>query len=204
MQYELSNEVENVADAVIKQFHPDLSSKKIHYLILDKKDGDGMSVAKWSKGHQIAAEIKVISGDAAFLLSGESRTDDNGPASVVVLKVYRIPWTLIEKGKTREALVDSQLCRLIYDDETGKPSVLEYDAKVHNSNLKRFGAWNNELEKLIDATKELPLIEIAEGKDKVKIQKAAAGNGKAEETPKSDITSLKQDVAKKRGRTATA
>lgn len=208
MQYEVSQEVEKVANKVIREHHPDLAHKTIHYLKLDKKDSDGMSVAKWSKGHQIAAEIKVLSGDAAFLISKESRTDDDGPTSVVVLKVYSLPWNNIKEDRVREALIDSQLCRLVYDDETGKPSILEYDAKVHNSNLKRFGAWNNELLGLWNATKELPLFE---ENGKAKVQKAAAGNSKAVDgnghadkpvessAPVSNLEPIKETVAKKRG-----
>lgn len=209
--YELSREVEKVADKVIKQHHPDLMSKKVYYVIVDKKDSDGVSVAKFSKGHQIPAEIKVISGDAAFLISGETSTDDNGPLSVVLVKVYRNPWKFI-KEDTREALLDSQLCRLIYNDETGKPSIEDYDAKVNNSNLKRYGAWNNEITALFNATKELPLIaEIEKAETGVKVQKAAAGNGstadnsKAEPVaPVSNLAPLKDDVARRRGRAARA
>ena len=205
MQYELSSEVEKVASKVIRQHHPDLAHKKIYYLLLDKKDADGMSVAKWSKGHQIAAEIKVISGDAAFLLSRESRSDDLGPESVVVVKVYSLPWRNIDKEQTREALLDSQLCRLVYDDETGKPSIMEYDAKVYGSNLKRYGAWNHEIERLFEATKELPLLE---GLDKAAAPKVvkANGNGKEAEAPPAPaaLPPITEAVAKKRGRAARA
>jgi hypothetical protein len=206
--YELSHEVEKVATKVIKQYHPDLLSKKVYYVIVDKKDSDGVSVAKFSKGHQIPAEIKVINGDAAFLISGESSTDDNGPLSVVLCKVYRTPWKHL-KEETREALLDSQLCRVIYDDETGKPSILEYDAKVNNSNLKRYGAWNHEIERLFDATKELPLIkEIEKAESEVKVVKAN-GNGKVVEPENpsasvSNLAPLKDEVAKRRGKDRAA
>lgn len=212
--YELSREVEKVADKVIKQHHPDLMSKKVYYVIVDKKDSDGVSVAKFSKGHQIPAEIKVINGDAAFLISGETSTDDNGPLSVVLVKVYRNPWKFI-KEDTREALLDSQLCRLIYDDETGKPSIEDYDAKINNSNLKRYGAWNNEITALFNATKELPLIaEIEKAETGVKVQKAAAANGTTVDNGKAAPTNteivasalepLKETVARRRGRAARA
>lgn len=171
MQYEISSEVEKVANEVIKQHHPDLRSKTIHYLILDKKDSDGMSVRKMSKDKTVAAEIKILTGDAAFLISGESRTDDNGPSSIVVVKVYQLPWRTLEQ-KTREALIDSQICRLVYDDETGAPSLVDFDAKLSNSNVARFGAWNLDIERLQNAMKDLPLFE---ENGKPKVQKAAAG-----------------------------
>lgn len=203
--YELSNEVEKVATNVIRRHHPDLLSKKVYYVIVDKKDSDGLSVPKTSKGHQIPAEIKVINGDAAFLISGETSTDDNGPLSVVLVKVYSRPWRFI-KEETREALLDSQLCRLIYDDETGKPSILEFDAKVNNSNIKRYGAWNREIEGLLNATKELPLIaEIEKAESGAKVVKAN-DNGKIVEPPPpaSNLEPLSKTVnAKKRGRAAT-
>jgi len=195
MQYELSSEVAKVAERVIKQHHPDLYSKRIHYLMLDKKDDKGSSVSKKSKGHQVFAEIKVLSSDAAFLISGEARTDDDGPMPVVVLKVYRMPWMNL-KADTREALIDSQLCRLIYDDETGRPSIMEYDAKLFNANLAHYGAWNDDIEKVLKATKDLPLFE-ENGKPKaeeVKVVKAAAGNGKIVEVEGNGVTESKPDL----------
>ncbi len=207
MQYELSNEVEKVADEVIKQFHPDLRSKDIRYMILDPKDSDGTSKPKVTKDHQIPAEIKILPEDAAFLVSGESRTDDNGPHSIVIVKVNRYLWDRANKDNIRKALLDSQLCRLIYDDETGRASILEYDAKLSNSNLARFGAWNNELKRVAQITEGLPLLKGLEESvtNQVKVVKPTAGNGKvAEEAPKSDLPSLKQEVAKKRGRGASA
>lgn len=207
MQYELSSEVAKVAEGVIKRHHPDLYSKRIHYLMLDKKDDKGSSVSKKSKGHQVFAEVKVLSSDAAFLISGEARTDDDGPVPVVVLKVYRMPWMNL-KAETREALIDSQLCRLIYDDETGRPSIMEYDAKLFNANLAHYGAWNDDIESVLKATKDLPLFE-ENGKPKIqKAAAAAAGNGKdaeanGKENPTASVSNLeplKEVVTKKRSR----
>jgi hypothetical protein len=209
MQYELSSEVAKVAEGVIKRHHPDLYSKRIHYLMLDKKDDKGSSVSKKSKGHQVFAEIKVLSSDAAFLISGEARTDDDGPTPVVVLKVYRMPWMNL-KAEIREALIDSQLCRLIYDDETGRPSIMEYDAKLFNANLAHYGAWNDEIERVLRATKDLPLFEenSKPKEQEVKIIKANS-NGKvveevAPEAPKSDLPSITEHAKQKRGRVARA
>ncbi len=205
MQYEISSEVAKVAEGVIKRHHPDLYSKRIHYLMLDKKDDKGSSVSKKSKGHQVFAEIKVLSSDAAFLISGEARTDDDGPTPVVVLKVYRMPWMNL-KAETREALIDSQLCRLSYNDETGRPSIEEYDAKLHGANLAHYGAWNDEIERVLRAPKDLPLFEEnGKPKEEVKVVKAN-GNGKAveasaPETPKSDLPSISEHANQKRGRT---
>jgi Putative phage metallopeptidase len=206
MQYELSSEVAKVAERVIKQHHPDLYSKRIHYLMLDKKDDKGSSVSKKSKGHQVFAEIKVLSGDAAFLVSGEARTDDDGPKPIVVLKVYRMPWMNL-KTETREALIDSQLCRLTYDDETGRPSIMEYDAKLFGANIAHYGTWNDEIERVLRAAKDLPLFE-ENGKPKtesdVKVIKPN-GNGKAveasaPEAPKTDLPPIQETVNQKRGR----
>ena len=207
MQYELSSEVAKVAEGVIKRHHPDLYSKRIHYLMLDKKDDKGSSVSKKSKGHQVFAEIKVLSSDAAFLISGEARTDDDGPMPVVVLKVYRMPWMNL-RAETREALIDSQLCRLIYDDETGRPSIMEYDAKLLSANLAHYGAWNDEIQRVLKAPKDLPLFE-ENGKPKEEVKVVKAGNGKVvdpdangkTETPKPDLPSISEHANQKRGRT---
>jgi hypothetical protein len=205
MQYELSSEVEKVAAKVIKQHHPDLTHKKIYYLALDLIDEKtGVSKAKKSKGHQIAAEIKVVSGDAAFLISGETSTDDKGPLSVVVVKVYRNPWKFIKEEKTREAVLHSQLCRLDYDELTGKPTILEFDAKLMAANVAKYGAYNEDIERILKAAKDLPLFE-ENGKQKEEVKAVKAnGNGKAVEEPAkptSDLPPIQEQVNQKRGRT---
>ena len=115
---------------------------------------------------------------------------------------------LEQHAEIREALIDSQLCRLIYDDETGRPSIMEYDAKLFNANLAHYGAWNDEIERVLNAAKDLPLFAEPE-KSEVKIKKAAAGNGQIVDqnptasVPKSNLEPLKETVAKKRGRQVT-
>lgn len=213
MQYELSSEVEKVANSLIKQFHPDLSSKKIVFVSQERKDkATGESQKQMRRGKPVFADVKVIGGLNAFLVSGEARTDENGPVPFVCMVVSRHAWNYL-KPKQREGMIDEQLCRIDYDTESGRPSVLDYDAKAYVANLKRFGAWNDDLDALLKHADEFPLFadldESVTGNG-VKVKKAAAGadanNGKAEtaEPPKSELGSLKDQVAKKRGRVATA
>ena len=209
MQYELSNEVEKVANSLIKQFHSDLASEKIVFVTQERKDkSTGKSQAQMRKGKPVFADVKVVGGLNAFLVSGEARTDENGPVPFVCMVVSRHAWNYL-KPKQREGMIDEQLCRLDYDTESGRPTVLDYDAKAYVANLKRFGAWNDDLESLLKHADEFPLFaDLDESVTGVKVQKAAAGaaagNGKAETAPKSELGSLKDQVAKKRGRAAGA
>lgn len=177
MQYELSSEMEKIARRVINRYHPDLSSKDIKYVMLSKFDKEGQLIEKRSKnGHIVMAEVETITGTKAFLISGSSRTDENGPAGYFAVKVYRYTWNLLDENE-REALIDEQLCQLNYNDETGAPSKGEYDALMFASNVKRFGLWNERIERVLNAIKEPPLIvEIEKAESSVKVVKA---NGKA-------------------------
>jgi hypothetical protein len=116
-----------------------------------------------------------------------------------------MPWMNL-KAEIREALIDSQLCRLIYDDETGRPSIMEYDAKLFNANLAHYGAWNDEIERVLKATKDLPLFEEnSKPKAEQEVKVVKAGNGKAPEevapeTPKPDLPSITEHAKQKGSR----
>ena len=214
MQYEISSEVEKVANSLIKQFHPELSSKDIKYVTQERKDkGTGEAQAQMRKGKPVFADVKIVGGLNAFLCSGEDRTDENGPVAFPVLVVSRHAWNMFNP-KAREAMIDEQLCRLDYNAETGRPSVLDHDAKVFTLNIKRFGAWHEDLERFLTAAQDFPLFKeldesVTEEKPKVKVQKATAGNGHAAEplesngateAPKTDLPSITEHANQKRGR----
>jgi hypothetical protein len=214
MQYELSNEVEKVANAVIKEHLTDLASKRIVYITQEKKDDKtGVAVAQMRKGKPIIGDVKLVGGLNAFLASGEARTDHNGPTPFAVLVVSRYAWDEL-KPEQRKAWTHQQLNRLDYNVDTGKPSILDYDIKEFSVIAKLYGAWNDDLSLFLKTAKQHPLFEdldseVAADKGTPKIVKAGdfAGNGKAEtvtEVAASVVPSLKEQVAKKRGRAATA
>lgn len=211
MQYELSDSVRKVANSVIRRFHPDLAHKDIRYVMLSKFDKEGQLVEKRSKnGHIVMAEVETITGTKAFLISGESRTDENGPTGLFVIKVYLYTWNLLDE-KEREAMLDEQLCQLNYNDETGAPSKGEYDALIFASNVRRFGLWNERIERVLNAAKELPLFaeqaEAEKAQSDVKVVKANGNGPVVDETPTASVSNLeplKEQVAKKRGRSAAA
>jgi len=214
MQYELSSEVEKVANSLIKQFHPELASKDIKYVTQERKDkGTGEAQAQMRKGKPVFADVKIVGGLNAFLVSGEDRTDENGPVAFPVLVVSRHAWNMFSP-KAREAMLDEQLCRIDYNTETGRPSVLDHDAKVFTLNVKRFGAWHEDLERFLTAAQEFPLfkdLDEAVTQPKAKVVKASAGNGKIvdpdadkPEPPKPDLPSISDHAKQKSGRTRAA
>ncbi len=214
MLYELSNEVEKVAISLIKQFHSDLGPKKIVYVTAERKDkGTGESQAQMRKGKPVFADAKIIGGLNAFLVSGEARTDENGPVPFVCIVVSKHAWNYL-KPKQREGMLDEQLCRLDYDTESGRPTILDYDAKAFTLNVKRFGAWNDDLAGFLKHADEFPLFaeldESVTEAPKAKVQKAAAGAGngngaeKEPDPPKATgVRDMRRDVANRRtGRAA--
>jgi hypothetical protein len=211
MQYSLAHDVEDVAKKVIREHHDDLKSKDIVYVFQEKKDEKtGMSVAQMRKGKPILGDLKVVSGMNAFLVSGEEQTDFNGPMPFVVMVVSKYAWNLL-KPEQRKAWVDQQFCRLEYDLESGKPSIADYDVKEMTLIAKRYGAWSDDLTAFFKAAKQYPLFEEGETQPTAASPRVVkAGNGKAEapkangkdEKPK--LASLKDAVAKKRGRTPAA
>lgn len=218
MQYEISREVEKVATRVIKEHLSDLGPKKIVYVTQEKKDDKtGVAVAQMRKGKPIIGDIKIIGGLNAFLATGEARTDHDGPAPFPCLVVSKHAWNLL-KPEQRKAWVHQQLNRLIYDNESGKPSLIDYDVKEFSIIAKLYGAWNDDLNLFLKTAKQHPLFEdldstpdpeppaqaaSAEAKQQITILK---GNGKAKdngadksEEPKANgIADLKQEVARRR------
>lgn len=157
MEYEVSQEVEKLANQLIKQYHSELVPKNIIYVTQTRKDKEtGEAQAQMRKGKPVLADIKVVSGLNAFLASGDVRTDANGPVPFAVMVVSKHAWNALNP-KQREAMIDDQLCRLDYDDETGRPTVIDYDVAAFTLNVKRFGAWNHDLDTFLNAAKEFPL-----------------------------------------------
>ncbi len=225
MEYEISSEAEKVARHLIKKDHRDLESKDIRYVVQIRKDAEtGEAQQQMRKGKPVFADVKVVGGLNAFLISGEARTDSNGPTPIAVVLISNFAWTKFNQ-KQREACLDEQLCRLDYDLETGRPTVLAFDATVMTLNVKRYGAWHEDLARMFDASKEMPLFELikdeapatasAEAKQQAKILKGN-GNGKEKEngkveqkvdtpTPGGDlIADIKKEVARRRGGRAAA
>jgi len=219
MQYEISAEVEKVAKGVIKDHLTDLKSKKIVYITQDKKDDKtGNSVAQMRKGKPIIGDIKLIGGLNAFLASGETRTDYDGPAPFAVLVVSRLAWEKLS-GEQRRAWVHQQLNRLEYNIDTGKPTLVDFDVKEFSVIAKLYGAWNDDLGLFLKTAKEHPLFQDLDNRDFTPAEPAEAptdtqpkvvkaGNGKTAddaakqpEAPKpANLPSIKDHVAKKRGR----
>jgi len=225
MQYEISNEIEKMARGIIKQHHPDLTSKNIVYVFQARKDkGTGEAQAQMRKGKPILADVKIVGGLNAFLVSGEARTDENGPTPFVVMIVSKHAWNLL-KPEQRQAMIDEQLCRVDYDIETGRPALLAYDVNAFSLNVKRYGAWHNDLATFLKVAKQHPLFEdlenqpdpqpvveqtaSAEAKQQVKVLKAGSGNGAekvepAKEAPKpNELRIIKQKVAERSAARAT-
>jgi hypothetical protein len=220
MQYEISAEVEKVAKGVIKDHLTDLKSKKIVYITQDKKDDKtGNSVAQMRKGKPIIGDVKLVGGLNAFLASGETRTDYDGPTPFAVLVVSRLAWGKLS-GEQRRAWVHQQLNRLEYNIDTGKPTLIDFDVKEFSVIAKLYGAWNDDLGLFLKTAKEHPLFEDLDNRSFEPVQEVPAeekppkvvkaGNGKAaheeesEVAPKpADLPSIKEHVAKKRGRQTT-
>lgn len=216
MQYERSAEVEKVAKTVIKEHLTDLKSKTIVYITQDKKDDKtGNSVAQMRKGKPIIGDVKLVGGLNAFLASGETRTDYDGPTPFAVLVVSRLAWEKLS-AEQRKAWVHQQLNRLDYNLDTGKPSLIDFDVKEFSVIAKLYGAWNDDLGLFLKTAKEHPLFDDLDNQSFEPVEEPVetpaeapkivkAGNGQAEEVPTeaekpADLPSIKDHVAKKRGR----
>lgn len=214
MQYERATEVEKLAKRLVKEDHNDLLSKKIVFVFELKKDKQDQAVAQMRKGKAKVADVKIIGGLQAFLISGDEATGENGPDAFPVVTISKHAWNALTDAQ-RPAAIDAQLCRLDYNAETGRPTIIDYDVNAHSRNVKKYGAWNEDLTHFFAAAKQAPLFEtqpeIAEqtaaepGPEKqVKILKGGngkEGNGK-DTTPQpgspSGVRELKDEVSRRR------
>lgn len=228
MQYEISADVEKVAKIVIKEHLTDLANKEIVYVCQEKKDDKtGVAVAQMRKGKPILGDIKIIGGLNAFLASGETRTDHNGPAPFPCLVVSRHAWNQLN-DQQRKAFVHQQLNRLDFNIDTGKPSLVDYDVKEFSVIAKLYGAWNDDLNLFLRTAKQHPLFDDLEdtplpsepeqtteptAAQQAKVLKGGngTGNGKSKQEPSDKVeksgnglNDLKQVVAEKRGGGARA
>lgn len=196
--YERSNEIEKMARGIIKQHHPDLASKNIVYVFQEKKEKEtGESKAQMRKGKPVFADIKVIGGLNAFLVSGEARTDENGPTPFAVMIVSKHAWNSL-KPEYREAMIDEQLCRVDYDIETGRPSIIAYDVNAFSLNVRRYGAWHNDLATFLKVAKQYPLFEDLENQPEPQpVEQTASAEAKQQAKVLKGNGAEKQEAAEK-------
>lgn len=214
MEYQVSTEVQKVAEGLIKNFHPHLNGATIVYLFQNKRDrATGAAVIPISKGKPVLGQAKLVTGLNAFLVSGATRTDGDEIDPFFVLLITKPAWDRM-KAAQRQALVDHELCHFGIDDESGKPTLIPHDLEEFNAIVRRHGLWEESVEQFFKSAKQIPLPLDNKAK-KVAVKKAAEqngnGNGKAAEPAQADaaaqtngnkpngVDELKKEVARRRG-----
>jgi hypothetical protein len=205
MQYKLATDVQKIAKRLIREDHHDLASKDIRFIFKLNKDKNDQSVPMKSKGRAMVATTKIVGGEMAFLISGEETTDANGPSPLVLVTVSEYTWNEFTPEQ-RLAAVDAQLCKLDYDADTGRPSLIDFDVQAHTRNVKKYGAWNRDLNYFFEAAKQAPLFEglpeIAEAAVTQSTEQAAsapAGNGVKIQKPGNGATEKAEPKAQPTG-----
>jgi hypothetical protein len=139
--YELSESVEQVANSLIPNYHPDLATVKIAYLVCDTESKrNGKPVLGTTR--KLSAEMKVLSsGDYDFVIT-------------VPLPIWNdMP------NERRAAMLDSLLERISAEEnqETGDVSlkVRQPDVQEFTSILQRHGAWNESLVDFVSTASEI-------------------------------------------------
>lgn len=208
MDYTHAHEVKRIAEELIDKHHDHLDGVKIEYVFLSQPPKD--------KGKELLGRAKKKSGLDAYLYATAAESK-NDPKDFFVIEISQPGWDILDQ-KQKRALVDHELCHLWVNEE-GKLTMLPHDVEEFSQVIKRHGLYLADIEHFAAiAAKhvkqiDLPLAETSTPEEsKIKVLKGGNGkaeaqkaNGKAEaEKPKSNLGSLKDQVAKKRGRAPAA
>src|SRR5688572_2425577 len=109
MKYELSKEVETVADEIIGEHLPDLDGRNIEYhFVFNIDDKTGQLVPRLIKDKPVFAEVETFTAKKAYIHFHENDTEG------AALWIYKHAWNLLTPDQ-RKALIHQQLCRLDFD-----------------------------------------------------------------------------------------
>lgn len=145
--YSLAESVENIANRLIPNYHPELSTARIKYIYVDK--------GSTKSGRPVLGKVRKVSGSLEFLLE----TD-------FLIEVALDTWNDLEPDR-RNALVDHLLERCFgeEEEESGEMTwkVREPDVQEFASILQRHGVWNEDLLGFVSIAQKLSLPEVEEG-----------------------------------------
>ena len=192
--YSNADEAKEIAQDLIRQFHPHLDRVRIEYVFND-------SVIK-SKGRELLGRAKKKSGLDAFLSAPETEDDPN---PFFVIEISKPAWDLLAKSQKR-ALVDHELCHCLWDVDKGI-YLRTHDVEEFSEIIKRHGLWQPDVEIFAKiAAKHIKQIELPLTEAKAKVVKADKSNGKTEANgvkangKEDHLKAMKDDVANRRGR----
>lgn len=143
LKYWKSDEVRDIADELIAQFHPHLAGESIIYLFRSQHAEEN--------GKIVLGKAKRVSGLNAYLANRESLEEMNGPNDDPAVKVEAQPILLMEiaydawvtlNATQRIALVDHELCHF------GKDGMRAHDVEEFREVIDRHGLWRPEIELL--------------------------------------------------------
>lgn len=194
--YALAQEAQVLGEELIPKYHPHLTTVRVEYVFNE--------AAMKSKGKELFARAKKKSGLDAFLFAPPTEDD---PKPFFVIEINKQAWDVLNK-KQKRALVDHELCHCLWDVEKGL-YMRTHDVEEFSEIIKRHGLWQPDVQLFAEiAVKHVKQLELpipdGEAKD-VKIVKAGAEKAEevkpaAEVKPPTDLLSIKDHVAKKRGR----
>lgn len=132
LSWAVCNEGDDIVKKLVAEHHQHLRGVSIDVYLqsTDIKD----------KGRKIVAKSVKIAGLNSFLAM---KSEEGEPWPFFVICVNGAAWGAIDE-KTREAVLDEQLCTMARDDK-GKLSFKCADASIFRGNLERYGLWADNL-----------------------------------------------------------
>lgn len=135
-EYSHAQEVQDIAEDLIPQYHPHLIDKRVEYVFRD--------TAARTRGRTILGKAKRISGLNAFLADGYE--------PFLVIEVAADTWKELETP-ARYALVDHELSHCDWDEERGG-QLLPHDLEEFRAIVERHGLWKPDLEHFAQAIQQ--------------------------------------------------
>lgn len=143
VKYWKAEDVQDIADELIKQFHPHLAGESIIYLFRSEHSEES--------GKMVFGKARRVTGLNAYLAVRADLEDMNGPADDPDDKAEAPPLKLIEiafdvwkelNATQRIALVDHELCHF------GADGMRPHDVEEFRAVIDRHGLWRPEIELL--------------------------------------------------------
>ncbi|HMV51003.1 MAG TPA: putative metallopeptidase [Blastocatellia bacterium] len=140
-QYSPAPEVEQIAQALILDYHTHLSTARIKFVFCAEPSK--------RRGQIVWGKAKLVTGLNAWLVTPEDERSED-PEPFFVLEIARLIWDQLD-DKAQRALVDHELSHFDVDIDSGDYRLMPHDLEEFTSVVRRHGLWRPEVSEFVKA-----------------------------------------------------
>ena len=163
MEFAPANEVKQVAQKLIEDYHHHLFGFRIEYIFL--------SECPKQKGKLVWGRARKVSGLNAYLATDEPEAQ---PEPFFVVEIVKPVWDELTPLQ-REALVSHELHHIGWDEEKDQPMMKGHDCEEFIGVIQRYGLWREDVKLFVEVARDQGAFDFAELENKLQATLSVPG-----------------------------